>query len=109
MTSAPPRALGGLLSQHEVTHASEPEWKGLENGELLERMRERGLVGLVTTDKNLSFQQSLPRSEVFVVLLVAVSNRIEHLAPLAPDILRVLKTTDPGRIHRVGVSPERSC
>lgn len=97
-----PRALGRLLSPHEVTHASEPGWKGLENGELLEGMRVKGLAGLVTTDRNLSFQQSLPQSEVFVVLLVATSNRIEHLAPLAPDLLRVLKLAESGRLYRVG-------
>lgn len=65
-------------------------WAGLENGELLRRAGEHFDV-LLTGDQNID--------------LVAVSNRIEALRPLIPELLQTLPRI-PGR-EFVRVSAEK--
>jgi hypothetical protein len=41
-------------------------------------------------DQNLEYQQNLQTLPIAVLVVEAVSNRIEHLSPLVPSILREL-------------------
>jgi hypothetical protein len=42
----------------------------------LELMLAAGYAGLVTVDRNLADQQDIPKSGVFVILLISRSNRL---------------------------------
>ena len=67
------------LIEHEVSTAYELGWGSLENGELLTRAEEHGFEVLVTTDKNLRYQQHLAARRIAVVVLMAPSwPRIER-------------------------------
>jgi hypothetical protein len=48
-----------LIDRHTVTEARAREWDELENGELLTMAEAAGFEVLVTTDKNLRYQQNL--------------------------------------------------
>jgi hypothetical protein len=96
-----PRGLGRELPGHEVQTVPQAGWAGLGNGELLRRAGERFDV-LVTGDQNLEYQQNVANLPVPVVVLVAVSNRIEALRPLVPELLGVLSRIRPGELVRVG-------
>ncbi|MCA9283602.1 MAG: hypothetical protein KDA22_00190 [Phycisphaerales bacterium] len=97
-----PRPLARELSEHRVVHVSEVGWSGLRNGQLLAAMVDEGFDGLVTVDRNLGFQQSVQGSNVFVVLMIAHSNRLDQLLPLIPDVKRAIEFAQPGQLVRVG-------
>jgi hypothetical protein len=54
-----------------------------------------------TADQNLEFQQSLVRSSLRVIVLVAPSNALEDLLPLVPSVLRSIPETRPGQVQRI--------
>ena len=71
-------------------------WATIQNGRLL-RLAEKEFDAFITVDRNLSFQQRLPRFSIAVVVLRAKSNRLEDLKPLAPKILGALPSLQPGK------------
>jgi len=97
-----PRDLGRDLTGHEVQTVREAGWPGLANGDLLKRAAGRFDV-LVTGDRNLEYQQNRETLPIPVVILVAVSNRIESLRPLVPELLQLLARIGPGQILHVGI------
>lgn len=98
-----PRRLRRELSRHEVRTAPEMGWAGKKNGELLVHAEKRFDV-LVTTDQRLSYQQTVARYSIAVVVLVAKRNKLEHLLPLIPELERVLVAIKPGEVHRISGS-----
>ena len=63
-----PRSLARyLIDHHTVTEAR--AWDELENGELLKEAEAAGFEVLVTTDKNLSYQQNLTGRKIAIVVL----------------------------------------
>lgn len=99
-----PRPLKRELSDYEVRTVVEMGWSGKKNGELLQLMAQEGFTILVTTDRNLRYQQNLPQAGVAVVVLVASSNRLPDLVPLLPDARNVLRTISTGEVVEVGGS-----
>lgn len=75
---------------------SEMGWSGKKNGELLRLMAGDGFEILVTVDQNLRNQQNLRAAGVAVVVLVAASNRLADLTPLAPSAEVALGSIRPG-------------
>ena len=96
-----PRQLAPYLSGHDVRTTQEQAWAGLKNGELLEQARSAGFSVFVTGDQNLEFQQNLKSSGLFVIVLVAPTNKIEDLLPLVPSALEAMSRAKPGEIARV--------
>jgi hypothetical protein len=65
-----PRTLARhLIGQHAVTEARARGWERLGNGELLDAAEAAGFDVLVTTDKNLRYQQNLTRRKLAIVVL----------------------------------------
>lgn len=79
-------------------------WAGMKNGKLLAPAATKFDVFL-TMDQNLEFQQNLASLPVAVLVIEAVSNRIEDLAPLVPEILKQLNHIQPGTLRRVRRRP----
>ena len=76
-------------------------WSGINNGKLLALAATRFDVFL-TMDRNLEFQQNLTTLPIAILVIEALSNRIEHLRPLVPEILRALNSVRPKSLRRVG-------
>jgi predicted nuclease of predicted toxin-antitoxin system len=95
-----PRRLGRLITGHEVVTVVEAGWSGLTNGRLL-AVAQREFDCLLTVDRSLVFQQSLPQFAIAVLVLRARTNRIADLAPLVPRVLELLPTLQPGRFFVV--------
>lgn len=77
-----PVPLRNHLIEHQISTAYELGWGSLENGELLTQAEDQGFDVLVTTDKNLRYQQNLSRRRIAVVVLMAPSwPRIEKSLP----------------------------
>jgi hypothetical protein len=65
-----PRTLARfLIDHHTVTEARARGWEELENGELLRVAEAAGFEVLVTTDKNLRYQQNLTGRAIALVVL----------------------------------------
>jgi hypothetical protein len=69
-------------------------WRGIRNGALLDLMAEE-FQAIVTTDKNLPFQQNLARRRIAAVILP--SNRIHIVIELLPKIESALTAIAPGQ------------
>ncbi|SRR5216683_7631243 len=65
-----PRTLARyLIDHHTVTEARARGWQELDNGELLKAAEAAGFEVLVTTDRNLRYQQNLISRKIAVVVL----------------------------------------
>lgn len=95
-----PRRLGALLVGHDVNTVQRVGWSGIKNGRLLGLAASKFDVFL-TMDGNLEFQQNLATLPIAVLVIEAVSNRIEHLQPLVPQLLRELNHVQPQTLRRV--------
>ena len=96
-----PSELKGECTGHDVRMVQEASWSGVKNGELLRRAAERFDV-FVTADQNLQYQQNLGALPISVVVLVAESNRIQDLRPLAPALLACLENLAQRTLIRIG-------
>jgi predicted nuclease of predicted toxin-antitoxin system len=88
------------LAPHECRSVRQMGWSQSVNGALL-RLAEGEFDVLITTDKNLSFQQNVPRFDIAVVLLSARSARIRDLRELVPALLQLLPTVKAGEVYTV--------
>jgi len=76
------------------------KWASRKNGDLL-RLAEVDFDVLVTTDQQLSYQQSVGVRNIAVVVLIAHRNKLEFLQPLVPALERTLLEIRPGEVRRV--------
>jgi predicted nuclease of predicted toxin-antitoxin system len=95
------RRLARDLKGHVVKTAPQMGWAGIKNGRLL-ALAEKEFEVFVTMDRNLSFQQHLPKFKIAVLVLKARSNRLMDLQPLAPKILAALPTLQVGVAALIG-------
>jgi hypothetical protein len=100
LDSCVPRPLKRELHSHQVRHASEIGWQDLDDRPLLERA-DASFDVLITTDRNLPYQQNLSRYSLSVIILVAHTNRLEDLLPLVPDVIDTLDKIQPGELVEV--------
>jgi len=81
------------LTQFSIATVQELGWRGIKNGALLDLMAGRfGII--VTTDKNLPFQQNLPKRQLAAIILP--SNRMRIVRPLMPEIASAIETVREG-------------
>ncbi len=90
-----------MLVGHTVSTVQRSGWTGIKNGKLLGLAASEFDVFL-TMDGNLEFQQNLAALPIAVLVVEAVSNRMEHLAPLVPGILKELGNIPPKSLRKVG-------
>jgi hypothetical protein len=64
-----PAPLIPFLAGHTVTNAKDRGWDTLSNGELLTAAEEAGFDLLLTTDKNIRYQQNLEGRRIALVVL----------------------------------------
>lgn len=64
-----PRGLSRFLTGHSVEEARARGWEELANGELIEAAEQAGFEVIVTTDKNIRYQQKLRARTIALVVL----------------------------------------
>ncbi|TFW32124.1 hypothetical protein [Massilia horti] len=89
-----PVGLRDHLPAHQVPSVMEMGWAGSQNGLLLLRAASCFDV-LITTDKNIQYQQNLSRLPVSVLVLSAHSNTLPALMPLVPNLEATLLGLPP--------------
>lgn len=66
-----PKPLTTYLPGHTVKLASQMGWSTLKNGELLSAAETAGFELMITTDRNLAYQQNLNSRQIAIVVLGA--------------------------------------
>ena len=102
-----PRDLASAIPNVDARTVRQMGWTSVGNGELLRRAEDDGFDVFLTADRNLEYQQNLATVGVGVIVLVAYSNRMEHLGPLVPAIVAALATIQPGAVIKVGTGERR--
>ena len=74
----------------EIYTVNDKGWNALENGELINAMQEDGFEYLITSDKNLQFQQNLSKYSMGFIVLNVLNNNYETILPLVDKIKKVL-------------------
>ena len=90
------RRLAKEFVGYEVKTVPQMGWAGIKNGQLL-ALAEAEFDVFITVDRNLSFEQNLPKFNIAVVVLQASSNRLTDLKPLVPNILAILASVTKGK------------
>jgi len=97
-----PRTLARhLIEWHTVTEARARGWQELENGELLREAEAAGFEVLVTTDKNLSYQQNLSHRNIAIVVLG--QGRWTLIEPFVARVVAAVNTATPGSFTLVDI------
>lgn len=96
-----PRMLRRDFTGHRVFTVQQMGWSGKMNGELLELIEAEVFNALITTDRNIAYQQNLERKPFILAILAAKKNRYDHLAPLIPERLAVPADAKPGQFFEI--------
>jgi hypothetical protein len=64
-----PKPIAASLIGHEVFYARRIGWHELENGALIQKAEEVGYEVLMSTDKNIRYQQNLTARKIAIVVL----------------------------------------
>jgi hypothetical protein len=64
-----PRGLSRFLTGHSVEEARARGWEELSNGDLIEAAEQAGFEVMVTTDKNIRYQQNLGARKIALIVL----------------------------------------
>jgi hypothetical protein len=100
-----PRTLARyLIDHHAVTEARARGWEELENGELLVKAEAAGFEVLVTTDRNLPYQQSLKGRKIAIVVLG--KGRWSLMKPHVVQIVAAIDAARPGSYTEVEIPYE---
>lgn len=95
-----PKDLARKLPGHTVKTVPQAGWASVGNGKLLRLIADSGKFDLfLTVDKRLPRQHKTSLLPFAIVVLRAKSNRMVHVFPFAPEILRRLSAFQPGHVY----------
>ncbi|MDN5869597.1 MAG: hypothetical protein L0H73_02575 [Nitrococcus sp.] len=95
-----PRTLARhLIEHHTVTEARSRGWDRLDNGALLDEAEAAGFEVLITTDKNLTFQQNLTGRKIAIVVLG--KGRWSLIKPHMAQVVSAVDAATPGSFTEV--------
>lgn len=85
--------------RHLSIATEELGWRGVKNGALLDLMAQEFQI-IITTDKNLPYQQNLLKRQISAIVLP--SNRIRIVTTLLPSIESTIGTIAVGQLVELG-------
>lgn len=89
-----PVGIRDSLPKHTVATAHQQGWSTLLNGELLRVAEQSGFDVLVTTDKNLAYQQNLRKRKIAIVVLG--QSRWNMVRRAIPRIVAAIESAEAG-------------
>jgi len=96
-----PRGVATALSGHTVEEARSHGWDTLRNGELLDAAEAAGFDVLLTTDRNIRYQQNLASRKIAIVVLTKARWKLIKL--VLPKIVAAVNATTPGGYIEVDI------
>ena len=96
-----PRGIARWLLNHTVKEAKSQGWDRLTNGELLNAAEQAGFDVLLTTDKNLRYQQNLEARRIAIVVLG--KGRWRLIRPMISAVVEAVNVAQPGTYTEVDI------
>jgi hypothetical protein len=96
-----PRGLARFLAGHTVEEARARGWEELKNGELIDLAERAGFDVILTTDKNIRYQQNLAGRKIALVVLEHSQWPMVKL--IAETIVAAVNAAEPGSYVEVAV------
>jgi len=96
-----PRGLARFLTGHSVEEARNRGWEELANGELINAAEQVGFKVMVTTDKNIRYQQNLEARKI--ALVVRKNSQWPMVKLVAENIAAAVLAVLPGSCVEVEV------
>jgi len=94
------------LEGQEVKTVAEEGWSTLKNGELLAVAESAGFDVLLTTDKNIRYQQNLSNRKIAIVVIG--EQQWPKLRPYVSLVLDAVNSATPGSYAEVEIPPLHS-
>jgi hypothetical protein len=98
---ATPVPIRPYLEGHTVRTAAQQGWDKLRNGDLLTAAEKAGFDLLLTTDKNIRFQQNLAGRKIAVVVLG--QQQWPRLRPHIQRVIEAVNAATPGSFAEVDI------
>jgi hypothetical protein len=89
-----PVPLGPFLSGHLIRTAWQEGWDRIENGELIQAAEQGGFDLLLTTDKNIRYQQNLSHRRIAIIVIG--KQQWPALRPHVALVVAAVEATTPG-------------
>lgn len=89
---------------HEVFSLRNMHWSGKKNGELLGLMVVNNFEAFVTLDKNLRFQQYIPKFPIKFFVLDAPNSKLETLQPYIDKLVSILESESDNQLFIVQIT-----
>ncbi len=96
-----PKPLKREFAHLDIKTVGEMGWSGTKNGALLKLMSESGFTILLTSDRNIKYEQNLQQAGIAVIVMVARTNRLVDLLSLIPKVREALITIAPGELIEI--------
>ena len=90
-----------LFGAHDCETAAYAKLSGLKNGALLAAAEAAGFEVIVTTDREIPYQQNLTVRQISIIVFCAATNRLVDLKPLIPRALQALESIKAGDVIRI--------
>ena len=74
----------------EIYTVTDKGWNSLENGDLIVSMQNDAFDYLITSDKNLQYQQNLSKYLISFIILNVTDNNYESILPMLEKIKQIL-------------------
>jgi hypothetical protein len=88
-----PAPLKRYLTNHDVVTAAQQGWSDLSNGDLITAAEQAGFDVLVTTDRNLQYQQNLSARQIAIAVVLESAWPILRLR--AGDVAEIIDGLQP--------------
>ena len=96
-----PSRIAATLADHAVTEAIDRGWDQISNGDLLKLAEEAGFELLLTTDKNIRYQQNLTSRKISIVVLGNSTWRF--VRPYLDRVVVAVNAATPGSYAEVDI------
>ena len=94
-----PKPIAACLTGHEITYARLIGWHKMGNGELIQQAEEAGYDVLLSTDKNIRYQQNLAKFRIAILQLS--TNDIRRIRAAADIIRSAIVATKPNEFQEL--------
>lgn len=78
----------------EICTVKDKNWNSLENGHLIAAMQKDKFDFLITSDKNLQYQQNLSKYSIGFIIVNVPDNNYETILPVIGKIKKILQNKD---------------
>ncbi len=85
----------------DIFTVKDMDWNALENGDLVNAMQKDGFDFLITSDKNLQYQQNIGAYTVCFIVLNIRDNNYETILPLFEKIKVILESKVKSKLNLI--------